>query len=260
MPGLIMQKNTVNNPIDHLAGKTALVTGAARRVGRTIVLTLVAHGARVIIHYRSSADAARTLMQEVEQQGGHAELIQADLSDPQAAEALLPSVIEKYGPLDILINNASIFEPQTLQETTEGHIQANMQIHACAPLALSRALARQNRSGHIVNLLDSRVRDYDRQHVPYHLSKRALMSLTRMLAVELAPAIAVNAVAPGLILPPKGEDEDYLTRLAHTNPLQRHGNPEDVAEAILFLVQSRFITGQIIYVDGGRHMKGHFYG
>jgi NAD(P)-dependent dehydrogenase (short-subunit alcohol dehydrogenase family) len=260
MPGLQMQKNTIHTQNRCLTGKTALVTGGAQRLGRAMALALATNGAQVIVHYRSSVDAAHTLKLEIEQQGGKAGLMQADLSDAKAVEALLPNVIEQYSPVDILINNASIFEQQTLHETTEQTIQANMQIHAYAPLVLSRALASRNRPGHIVNLLDSRVRDYDQQHVPYHLSKRALMSLTRMLAMELAPAIAVNAVAPGLILAPRGEDEDYLTRLAHTNPLQRHGDPKDVAEAVLFLVQSHFITGQIIYVDGGRHMKGHFYG
>ena len=110
-----------------------------------------------------------------------------------------------------------------------------------------------------MNLLDARVTAYDRQHASYHVSKRVLLTLTRMLAMELAPRIAVNAVAPGLILPPKGQDESYLQKLLDSNPLHRHGDPSDVTDAILFLVTSRFITGQILYVDGGYHMKGHLY-
>jgi NAD(P)-dependent dehydrogenase (short-subunit alcohol dehydrogenase family) len=147
-------------------------------------------------------------------------------------------------------------------ETTSEALALNMQIHAYAPLALSRAFAGQDPfvSGHIVNLLDSRVQDYDKLHVPYHLSKRSLLALTRMLAIELAPRVAVNAVAPGLILAPAGHGQEYMENLAHTNPMNRYGNPQDIVEAVLFLVQSEFITGQVIYVDGGRHMKGHMYG
>ncbi|NQV31372.1 MAG: SDR family oxidoreductase, partial [Phycisphaeraceae bacterium] len=130
------------------------------------------------------------------------------------------------------------------------------------PLALSRAFAAQGQltSGHIINMLDSRVQDYYKLHVPYHLSKRSLLALTRMLAIELAPGVAVNAVAPGLILAPEGKGDEYLQALAHTNPLNRSGGPQDICEAVLFLLRSEFITGQIIYVDGGRHMKGHMYG
>ena len=101
--------------------------------------------------------------------------------------------------------------------------------------------------------------DYDRDHVAYHLSKRALQSLTRMLAVELAPTVVVNAVAPGLILPPEGEDADYLERLAHTNPMNCWGHPQDVADAVRFLLQTRFTTGQTLYVDGGRNLRGKMH-
>ncbi len=100
---------------------------------------------------------------------------------------------------------------------------------------------------------------YDKEHASYHISKRVLVTLTRMLALELAPKIAVNAIAPGLILPPVGEDETYLRRWAHANPLNRWGEPKDIVDAMLFLLGSRFITGQILYIDGGYHMKGHMY-
>jgi len=134
-----------------------------------------------------------------------------------------------------------------------------VQVHALAPLTLSRALAKQGRDGHIINMLDSRVTDYDRDHAAYHLSKRMLLTLTRMLAMELAPRIAVNGVAPGLILPPAGKDESYLRDLAHTNPMNRHGGVGDITDAVLYLLTSRFVTGQVMFVDGGRHMRGPLY-
>jgi pteridine reductase len=242
-----------------LVGKTALVTGAAKRLGRALAQALARKGVRVLVHYNTSQAEAAQALQEIQEHHGTAWLVQADLSQPRQAESLLDKARSLSGPIDILINNASVFKEQTLWQTTETSLQANMLIHAYAPLVLARSLASQDRPGHIVNLLDSRVQDYDRQHLPYHLSKRTLLSLTRILALELAPKIAVNAIAPGLILPPEGQDDQYLESLAHTNPLLRYGHPQDIVDAMLFLLQSRFISGQIIYVDGGRHMKGQVY-
>jgi len=246
-------------PGNSLSGRTALVTGAAKRLGRAMALGLGRQGVQVVVHYKRSVAEAGQVLGEIQAQGGTAWLVQADLSQSQQAETLLEKARTQAGPIDILINNASVFAEQTLWQTSDASLQSNMQVHAYAPLALARSLAQQNRPGHIINLLDSRVQDYDKQHLPYHLSKRALLSLTRILALELAPKITVNGIAPGLILPPEGQDQRYLERLAHTNPLCRHGHPQDIVDAMLFLVQSRFISGQIIYVDGGRHMKGQVY-
>ncbi|MCP4452625.1 MAG: SDR family NAD(P)-dependent oxidoreductase, partial [Planctomycetes bacterium] len=211
-----------------LKHKTALVTGAAKRLGRAMAVSLARQGVQVAVHYRSSQEQACEVKAEIEQAGGKAVLCQADLADAAQADVLVGRAVELLGrPLDILINSASIFDTQSLLETTSHALAENMQVHAYAPLALSRALADQGQSGHIINMLDSRVQDYDRLHVPYHLSKRSLLALTRMLAVELAPAVPVNAVAPGLILPPEGQGDAYLYELAHTNPLNRHGGPQD---------------------------------
>jgi NAD(P)-dependent dehydrogenase (short-subunit alcohol dehydrogenase family) len=185
--------------------------------------------------------------------------VQADLSDAGQVDALFQQAAGDAGPIDILINNASIFDKETIWETTDSSLWRNLQIHSVAPLMLARALAGQDRPAQIINLLDTRVATYDREHASYHLSKRLLLTLTRMLALELAPAITVNAVAPGLILPPVGQDETYLKKLAHCNPLNSYGGPQDIADAVLFLLQARFVTGQVIYVDGGYHMKGHMY-
>ncbi len=250
----------MGHPDRPLAGATALVTGAARRLGRAIALALAGQGAGVVVHYNTSADAAGETAEQVRAAGAKCWTVQADLADPAAAEGLFGRAVEQAGPIDILVNNASIFPAGDLLETTPDEIALNVQVHATAPLQLSRALAAQQRGGHIVNLLDARIADHDRSHAAYHLSKRVLLALTRMLALELAPRIAVNAVAPGLILPPPGEDDSYLAKLANTNPMGRHGAPRDVAEAVIFLVTSRFITGQIIFVDGGRHMRGSVHG
>lgn len=242
-----------------LSGRTALVTGGARRLGRTIALALAERGATVVIHYRSSADEADATAEAVRAAGAEAWTLRADLGDATEAATVLAKGVDLAGPVDILVNNASVFPESAFADVTAEDLAANVQLHAMAPLALARALAGQGIRGDIINMVDSRITDYDRRHVAYHLSKRMLADLTKLMAIELAPAIRVNAVAPGLILPPEGEDVSYLQRLASTNPLGAYGRPEDVARAVAFLLESPFVTGQVLFVDGGRHMRGRLY-
>jgi len=213
----------------------------------------------VVVHCHHSADEAGALVRDIRDLGVQGWLVRADLSDSAQVEGLFDQAIREAGSIDVLVNNASVWPEETVWEVSDGSLRAAMQVHVAAPLILSRRLAKQGRPGHIINILDTRVTSYDKAHAAYHLSKRTLLTLTRMLALELAPAIAVNAIAPGLILPPKGQGEAYLQRLAYTNPMDRYGNPKDVTDVLLFLLRTRFITGQVIYVDGGFHMKGHLY-
>ena len=243
-----------------LSGKTALVTGGARRIGRACALALARSGADVVVHYRRSRVEAEAAAEEVRSFERKAWTLRADLADPVEAEGLVGLAIEDAGPLDIVINSASIFPATTIHDMTERDLSENMRVNAWAPFAIGRAFARQDRDGSILNLLDTRILHYDAAHTAYHLSKRSSFTLTRMMALEFAPRVRVNAIAPGLVLPPPGEDEAYLKRLAPTNPLGRHGGAEDVTDALLFLLRSDFITGQVIFVDGGFHMKGSVYG
>lgn len=246
---------------DYLRGQTALVTGAAKRLGRSIVLGLADRGVNVVVHYRSSVREAEETADEVRQRGAEAWALSADLEDFQAASRLVARAADLAGrPLDILINSASVFEPSRLLEFPPEALERNVRLHGLAPLLLARSMAAQGRGAQIVNVLDTRILEFDRLHAAYHLSKRMLFTLTRMLARELAPTIRVNAVAPGLILPPEGKDASYLERLAEKVPLRAHGHPQDVVRATLFLLDSPFITGQVIYVDGGQHMLGSMYG
>jgi pteridine reductase len=238
-----------------LEGENALVTGAARRIGRAIALALAREGAGVALHYSSSKREVTELVTEIEALGVKAVSLRADLSSPAELVGLLERAREAIGTIEILVNNASIFPSDTFETVELESLQRNVEINAWAPLVLTRALAAQTEHGHVVNLLDSRVSGFDRSHVSYILSKQVLATLTRMSALELAPMIAVNAVAPGLILPPPGEGEEYLKRLATSLPLQRRGTPEDVAAAVIYLVTSEFVTGETIYVDGGRRLK-----
>lgn len=245
---------------NQLSGHTALITGGAQRIGKAVTQALAQAGADVVIHYNQSAAAAESLANDIRGAGGQAWSVGGDLSDSSSVPALFETAVAKAGPISILINNASIFPASRLTSFSPEQLQENINVNALAPLLLSRAMANQKLPGHIVNFLDTRVVSYDAEHAAYHISKRMLHTLTRMMALEFAPRIRVNAVAPGVILPPPGKDEAYLNELAKTNPLQTVGALDDIASSVLFLIRTGFITGQIIYVDGGRHMRGATYG
>jgi len=230
------------------------VTGAARRIGRAVSLALAASGSNVVVHYSRSAPDAEALVAELSRLGVRASAVPADLGEPDEAEALIARAEERAGRLDVLVNNASVFAPETLDQAALDHLERSVKVNAWAPFVLTRAFARRFGQGRVVNLLDTRVAGLDLAHVGYILGKQLLAVLTRMTAVAYAPGLTVNAVAPGLILPPPGQDEAYLARLARDLPLKRHGSAEDVARAVLFLLESDFVTGQVVFVDGGRHL------
>ncbi|MFP4580120.1 MAG: SDR family oxidoreductase [Candidatus Sumerlaeia bacterium] len=243
-----------------LRGKKALVTGGAKRIGRAISLALGRAGAHVLVHYRNSKTEAESLVDELRKMGVQSWALQEDLSRANQAAELVPRAIKHADGLDFLINSASIFETSSLKDFSAEELQNNLQIHALSPLSMCRALAAQNKPTHVINLLDTHVHQYDSTHAAYHLSKRMLFDLTRMMALEFAPQMQVNAIAPGLVLPPPGKDRSYLEAQTDKAPLARVGNPQDLAEAVIFLLRNDFITGQVIHYDGGEHMKGRVYG
>ncbi len=246
--------------MEHLAGKTALVTGAAHRIGRAIATALADAGANVVVHYQSSRVEAERLVGDLASAGVQGWTVRADLSKPAESAALIERTLSKTGGLDILVNNASTFPESTLTDFASQDLHASIDVNALGPFMLARSFHQLGRGGVVVNLLDCMIADYDRKHVAYHLSKRMLFSLTRMMAVEFAPDVRVNGVAPGLVLPPPGKDDSYLAGLASSNPLNAVGTVDDVAEAVVFLARSTFVTGQVIYVDGGRNLRGALYG
>ncbi len=251
-----------------LAGRVALVTGGAKRIGRAVALDLAKEGTDLIIHYNRSSAEAEGVAAEARSLGVHASAVGADLGGAAGAAALFEKAIGAFGRIDLIVNSASIFEESTLASVTSEEIHRNIDINALAPLELIRRLAAHvgergaagGPAACVVNLLDARIVDNDRHHLAYHLSKRMLFSLTRITASELAPAVRVNGVAPGLILPPPGRDDSYLEDLKGSNPMGSIGTLDQICAAVRFLVTNEFVTGQIIYVDGGRHMKGSFYG
>lgn len=233
----------------------ALVTGGAKRIGRAIALALSDAGMDIIIHYRSSAHEAEELHDVLSARGTRAWTLHADFA-AEDADAVIARALALAGGLDLLVNSAANFPPETLEEVTFGSLTEAMRVDAWEPFALSRAFARQAGRGQVINLLDSRLGDQDWGHIGYMIAKHALYAFTRMTALAYAPAVRVNAVSPGAILPPPGGDMAYLERVGQATPLQMHGDPADVAEAVVFLARSRYITGEVINVDGGRHLKG----
>jgi NAD(P)-dependent dehydrogenase (short-subunit alcohol dehydrogenase family) len=237
-----------------LQGQTALITGAAKRIGRAIAVALADEGANIVIHYRSSAEEAEELQVLLGQQGATSWRIQADFEDAGETDTLIGRALEMTGSLDILINSASMFPTSTLENVRFEQVVQNVQVNAWAPFVLSREFARRVGRGKIVNLLDTALNDYDWSHVAYYLSKQMFSVLTKMMAIEFAPEITVNGIAPGLILPPPGKEESHLRRLIDTVPLKRRGFPEEIAKTVIYLLENDFVTGHVIPVDGGRHL------
>jgi pteridine reductase len=240
---------------ESLAGMTALVTGAAVRIGRAISLALAREGANVVLHCRRSVEEATDLAEEIRALGVRAWVLTADFAKREEYETLLDRAVEAAGDVQLLVNSASIFPAATIDTVTFEDLSLTSLVNAWVPFHLSRALARLGGKRKIVNLVDTRITSDDPGHVAYILSKHLLYSLTRTCALAFAPDVTVNAIGPGLILPPPGQPESYLDSLVHTVPLKRHGDEWDIAEAAIYLLKSTFITGTIIFVDGGRHVR-----
>ena len=238
---------------DSLEGKTVLITGAARRLGRSFALACGRAGADVVIHHGHSDEEAGEVREEIRKMGRKAWIVQADLSDSSQAETLISSASQSAS-LYALVNSAAIFEPLTLEATSLDQWQRHLQINLTAPFLLSQAFARQaGPSARIVNILDWRALRPGADHFPYTISKAALAALTRSLAVALAPNITVNGLALGAILPPA--DGNKNPEIIKNVPLKRWANEGEVEQALLFLLTCpAYITGEILHIDGGRHL------
>ncbi|MBN2341161.1 MAG: SDR family oxidoreductase [Deltaproteobacteria bacterium] len=236
-----------------------LVTGGARRIGRAVASFLAGRGMTVAVHCHHSVAEATSLVDEIAANGGNGFVVQGNLADESDVLSLLEEANQRSGGLHVLVNNASVFSEDHVLDLTFGSLMENMMVNAYSPLLLSREFARDNAASCIVNMLDSRVVDYDSIHASYHLSKRVLSDVTRMLALELAPQVRVNAVAPGLILPPEGKGDAYVDARKQELPLKKKGTVAQVCSAVDFLIENEFVTGQTVFVDGGRHLNGAIY-
>lgn len=238
----------------NLKGHTALVTGGARRIGAALCQALSAEGCRVVIHYNRSGRAAAALAARLRASGGKAWTVAGDFQTPSFADELVEQALAAAGKLDILINNAAVFDKQPLLEVTAEAARAEWEVNLLAPLLLLQAFARRVKRGRVINLLDERIASNRSDAVPYSLAKKSLADLTRLAAWELAPRVTVNAVAPGPVL--VADSAGATRERAGPMPLQVRPQVADVVQAALFLLKSDAITGQIIFVDSGRHLVG----
>ncbi len=243
--------NTAPSP---LQGKRALVTGAGQRLGQAIAVALGQQGMQVAVHYRQSRQGAEQTCEQIRQAGGSAVALGADLSNRHAARQLVDQAVAALGGLDLLVASAASFERHPLGSIDDDTWDRTLNLNLASPFALvSHAVPALVASrGSIVFVTCSSATVPFRNYLPYVVAKGALRHLMLTLSLELAPAIRVNAVAPGTVLPPADYDAPQLERLAHAVPLGRLGSPADVAQAVLFLASSPFVTGQEIAVDGGR--------
>jgi NAD(P)-dependent dehydrogenase (short-subunit alcohol dehydrogenase family) len=241
-------------------GKTALVTGGAHRVGKAITLALARAGANVVINYHTSADAAEETAAEADALGVGTLISQANVSDRQQVEAMVAAAKDRFGSIDILVNGASRFEktPFPTQDVSAWHRVLDILIHgsfycanAVAPLMLERG------EGAIVNIVDLAAWEPWPDFAAHSVGKAGLMALTRQLALELAPAIRVNAVAPGPVLPPPDYTEAQMARVAQRTLLNRWGVADDVSRAVTYLIQADYVVGEVIIVDGGERFGHH---
>lgn len=243
----------------NLKGKTALITGGAHRVGGAITWALASAGANVVINYHSSSDAADKLADRVRELGREALTIQADVSKSEEVRAMVAGAEERFGVVDVLVNSASMFKktPVPTEDFSAWHKITSILIdgpfycaNAVAPGMLSRG------EGAIINIIDLSAWEPWPDFAGHSVGKAALLALTRQLALDLAPQVRVNAIAPGPVLPPPDYGEEKIARTAQKTLLNRWGVPEDVSDAVIYLLRADYVTGEVITVDGGERY-GH---
>lgn len=243
-----------------LRDRVAWITGAGRRLGRAMALHLARAGAHVVVHYHTSEDEAREVADTIESLGRRALPVRADLCSPAEIAAAADRIGETFGRLDVLVNSASTFLRQPLMQVTEADWHRSIDVNLKGAFFCAQAAARLMQAnaggplkGKIVNITDSAAMRPYRNHLPYMVAKAGLITMTEAMALELAPSIHVNAIAPGVVLPPEMMGEEERRRALEPIPLDRFGAPEDVLAALDFLLTgSDYVTGLVVTVDGGR--------
>jgi NAD(P)-dependent dehydrogenase (short-subunit alcohol dehydrogenase family) len=237
--------------------KTALVTGAAKRIGRTIALALAQRGWDVVVHYGTSADEARETVAKIEALGQRAVALPCDLNDEQAVKTLIRRASSVLGPICCVVNNASLFDYDSAADFSTDSLDAHMHTNLVAPVLLAQALFEATPTGSqtvVVNLLDQKLFNLNPDFLSYTLSKAALHSATTMLAQALAPKVRVVGVAPGITLVSGDQSDSEFVRAHKVTPLGRSSTPNDIAATVCFVAESPAITGTTIVVDGGQHL------
>lgn len=236
----------------------ALVTGASSRVGAAIARTLAREGYAVVIHFRSNSDGAGAVREAILNDGGCAAILNADLAERAQRRMLVSQAAACFGPLTVLINNASVFDPDSIHDVDEAIWDQHFAIHAEAPMFLAQDFAAQlpqATNGNIINIIDERVLHPSPAYFSYTLSKSVLWTATRTLAQSLAPNIRVNAIGPGPVLPHSRQSQEEFARAIQALPLQRHAGPSAIADGVIMLLNTPSMTGQMLTLDGGQHLE-----
>jgi len=236
--------------------KTALITGAAKRLGKAMANHLAKQGWNIAIHYNTSSDEAFLFRSELKNSypNQQIEMFNANLELADEVEDLIPQVIQKMSGIDLLINNASVFKPAKLLETSTDFLEYQMNINFRAPFILTRNFSKLIKYGSIVNFVDTRIVTNQTNFAAYSISKKALWEFTKMAAFELGPNIRVNAIAPGLTLPPENKEEDYLSKLAQSIVMKRPGGVEPILKSLDYILANEYLTGQLLFCDGGENL------
>ena len=233
----------------------ALITGGSDRIGKAVAIHLAKEGYHLVLHYNSAKEKAENLQMHIESTYKvKVELLQINFLKENDFDRIFEDFKRKSITIEVLVNCASDFIPSSFNERGSELFDKEMTINLKIPYLLTKAYARVFGKGNIINFVDTKVAKNKTVHLDYILSKKLLKDFTKISAVELAPNIRVNAIAPGLILPPEGKDESYLLNLAKDIPLKTIGNLDEILKAFQFILDSYFFTGQILYIDGGEHL------
>ncbi|WP_167617160.1 SDR family NAD(P)-dependent oxidoreductase [Maribellus sediminis] len=236
--------------------KTALITGGSKRIGRAITEHLAKKGWNVIIHFNHSAETAIALVQDLiaEYPKQLFSSVTANLANIHEVVSLIPNIVEKRGPFDLLVNNASVFNKGAFHETSEELFDSQVNVNFKAPFFLMRDFAKYCKKGNIINFVDTRITNNKSDYAAYSLSKKALWESTKMAALELAPEIRINAIAPGVTLAPADEGEEYLQKLAENIPMKKPGGVEPILRSIDYILENDHLAGQLLFADGGENL------
>lgn len=236
--------------------QTVLITGASKRIGKALTEHLAEKGWNVAIHFNSSDQPAIRLVDELSIKYPNQKFasFKANLNETEEVVKLIPNVMSEFGKIDLLINNASVFGPGYLKGTSVELFEAQINVNFKAPFFLIRDFANHCETGNIINFVDTRITSNKSNFAAYSLAKKSLWELTKMAALELSPVIRVNAIAPGVTLPPEDKDEGYLLNLAQNIPMKKPGGLMPIIRSLDFILENDHLTGQLIFADGGENL------
>ena len=242
-----MKKNISLKPV-------ALITGAAKRIGKSFAMALAQKGYDIALHYHRSQEEAERTRHELQTLGSRVFLLKGSLEKSETVRKLIPQTLKFFGRLDVLINSASTFEQTPFLKTTERILDRDLAIHFKAPFFLTQIFAQTVKMGQVIQMLDSDISKNKSSYFSYLLSKKILAEFTKMAALELAPSIRVNAIAPGFILPPSNFDPKISKRLIEKIPLKKQGSAEHLNQALNYLLENDYVNGETLFVDGGNFL------